>query len=240
MKLTPVRSLPLGLLPLTCTRSAAISRLRSSPTAAVLHQPSQAAISHAKTPLRPFPFPWRSGISFFGGQQNSCGPILKVSTIKAKSSPAAPQSDERPGGYFLKPRLFLSLNFDLFQRVEAAVTGPWTDVTGLFPSLPSFHIGAPKWPGAALDWPSRINQAVASLGIKQNAVSVRIFFQAEAVADPSDKAIPKLLLVQLHVLSKIGNFLVRYPHKPRCTAAAPAAGRAFELQTVFIPRCLHG
>lgn len=125
----------------------------------------------------------------------------------------------------------LALDLDLLKSIKLSASSPWAGVTRFLPGFLSLQIGGPKWPCPTLNRTGGICQTCASVGIQQNTVTVRIFFQTPAISHSPHALILKFLKGHFHYLGEISNFFRIDPYKAWATRTTFSTLRTTEFQS---------
>ena len=128
----------------------------------------------------------------------------------------------------------LRLNFN--EGVEFSFAAPLTYAAGFFPIFGRSKIGIPKGPGSTLPWPRFVDRTFSSVGVEQQAVTVREFLEASANAHLADIEFFKLVnILDSHGLGQLIDFLLIHPDVARCSGTAVTASGTCKIQTFVIP-----
>ena len=128
----------------------------------------------------------------------------------------------------------LRLNFN--KGVEFSFAAPLTDAAGFFPIFGRSKIRIPKGPGSTLPWPRLVDRTFSSVGVEQQAVTVRKFLEASTNAHLADIEFFKLVnILDSHGLGQLIDFLLIHPDVARCSGTAVTASGTCKIQTFVIP-----
>ena len=129
--------------------------------------------------------------------------------------------------------------FDGGQLVNFSPTTARAGFTRSLPRVSVTQIRIPKGPCPTLLWPGVVHPAVPRMTVEENTVPVRMrkFLQTLTYAYQSHVLAFKLLHTGgSHFLGERSNLCLVHPDKTGGTGTAISTLRAFEFQTIFVPR----
>jgi hypothetical protein len=129
-----------------------------------------------------------------------------------------------------------SLLLDVLKLVELALAAAGARFAGLGPSFGRLQIGIPERPGAALAGPLFVHRTFTALVIEEYAVAIFVFVEAAADPDLPDILFLEFRRIHFEPFGEGVDFRLVDPHVSWRAGAAISAARAFEFQTVLIPR----